>query len=124
MAGLPWMRVDTNLPTHDKVLELVGVGARGKAAAFVYVCGLAYSVGHGTDGFVRRAALPFIHGTTGDVRLLVDARLWIPVDGGWAIANFGTRQVAAASSQALSDVRAEAGRKGAAKRWGDNDKPA
>jgi len=119
MAGLPWARLDTNLPTHDKVLELVGVGARGKSAGFVYVCGLAYSVGHGTDGLIRRAALPFIHGTTGDARLLVDARLWIPVDGGWTIANFGTRQAAGAAAQSLSEARSEAGRRGAAERWKD-----
>ena len=117
MAGLPWMRVDTNLPTHDKVLELVGVGARGKAAAFVYVCGLAYSVGHGTDGFVRRAALPFIHGTAGDVRLLVDARLWIPVDGGWTISNFGTRQVVGSSTAAAQAERTEKARANANARW-------
>lgn len=118
MAGLPWARLDTNLPTHDKVLELVGVGARGKAAAFVYVCGIAYAVGHGTDGFIRRAALPFIHGTAADARLLVDARLWVPVDGGWTIANYGTRQAVGLNAQALSEVRAEAGRKGADARWG------
>lgn len=118
MAGLPWARLDSNLPSHDKILELVGVGSRGKAAAFVYVCGLAYSVGHGTDGLIRRAALPFIHGTANDARLLVDARLWVPVDGGWQIANFGTRQAAGMSAQSLSDVRAEAGRRGAEKRWG------
>lgn len=118
MAGLPWARLDTNLPTHDKVLELVGVGAKGKAAGFVYVCAIAYAVGHGTDGFIRRAALPFIHATPADARLLVDARLWTPVEGGWQIANYGTRQAAGMSAQVLSEVRAQAGRKGAEARWG------
>ncbi len=117
MAGLPWARLDTNLPTHDKILELLGNGARGKAAAFVYVCGLAYSVGQGSDGIIKRAALPFIHGTAGDARLLVDARLWIPVEGGWQIVNYGTRQAAGMSSQVEQDKRSEAARRSANARW-------
>lgn len=121
MAGLPWARLDSNLPSHDKILELVGVGARGKAAAFVYVCGLAYAVGQGTDGLIRRAALPFIHGTAGDARLLVEARLWVPVDGGWQIVNFGTRQAVGMSAQVDQAARSEAARKSANARWQRGD---
>jgi len=117
VAGLPWARLDSNLPSHDKVLELVGVGARGKSAAFVYVCSLAYSVGQGTDGLIRRAALPFIHGTPADARLLVEARLWVPVEGGWQIVNFGTRQAVGMSSQVDQAARSEAARKSANARW-------
>lgn len=29
--GLPWFRADTNLPTHNKVLELLGKSPKGKA---------------------------------------------------------------------------------------------
>lgn len=115
--GLPWFRADTNLPSHDKILELVGLGPKGKAAAFVYVCSLAYSAGHETSGYIRRAALPFIHGTPTDARMLAEARLWEVVEGGWQIKNWGNRQLIGAASQALSEVRAEAGKKGAAKRW-------
>lgn len=115
--GLPWFRVDTNLPTHDKIIELVGVKG-GKAAAFVYLSSLAYSVGNGTDGLIRRAALPFVHGTPADARILAEARLWEVVEGGWRIRNFGTRQMVAASAQAITETRSEAGKKGAAKRWG------
>lgn len=115
--GLPWFRADTNLPTHDKVLELLGKSPKGKGAAFVYVCSLAYSAGHETSGFIARAALPFVHGTTLEARLLAEVRLWDVVEGGWRIRNWGTRQLVGAESQAVHDTAVERGKKGADKRW-------
>jgi hypothetical protein len=110
--------MDTNLPSHDKIIELVGVKG-GKAAAFVYVASLAYSVGNGTDGLIRRAALPFVHGTNTDARILAEARLWDVVEGGWRIRNFGTRQMIAAESQAAADAISEQRKRAANKRWGN-----
>lgn len=120
--GLPWFRADTNMPTNDKIIDLVGSGTRGKGAAFVYVCSIATSVGNGSDGVIRRGQLPFIHGTAADAKLLVEYGLWDEVEGiGWRIHNYGTRQVVGAMQQAieneLRETRAEAGRQGAAKRW-------
>jgi hypothetical protein len=121
VAGLPWFRSDTNINTHDKILELVGLGAKGKAAGFVYWMSLAYAAGQATDGLIKKAVLPWVHGTPADARLLVEARLWTPVDGGWHINNYGTRQAVGATQQAIADgVRAaqvEGGKKGAEKRW-------
>ena len=115
--ALPWFRADTNLPTHDKILDLLGRSPKGKGAAFVYVCSLAYAAGHETDGFIARAALPFVHGTTVEARLLAEARLWDVVEGGWQIRNWGTRQLVGAESQAIHEARSEAGKKGMASRW-------
>jgi hypothetical protein len=115
--GLPWFRADTNLPTHDKILELLGKGPKGKGAAFVYVCSIAHSVGHGTDGFIARAALPFIHASTLEARLLAEVRLWEVVEGGWQIKNFGTRQLIGAMQQAAQEERSESARKSANARW-------
>lgn len=120
--GLPWIRLDTNIPTNTKILELAGRGDKGLAAAFVYVASLAHAGGHETSGFIAKGALPFVHGKPAHARLLAEARLWIVVEGGWQIANWGERNLVGATSQALSEVRAAAGRKGAATRWGD-DKP-
>lgn len=121
MAGLPWFRADTNFPTHDKILDLVGVGPKGKAAAFVYFAAIAQQVGIGGDGQIKRAALPFIHGTTADAGLLVESDLWEVNDGLWRIRNFGTRQVVGASQQViaeeLSATRSAAGKAGADGRW-------
>jgi len=115
--GLPWFRADTNLPMHDKILDLLGRGPKAKGAAFVYVCSIAYCVGNGTDGKIATAALPFIHGTQPEARLLMEARLWVQVEGGWQIPNFGTRQMIGASAQAISEARSVAGKKGAEARW-------
>lgn len=119
--GYPWYRADTNFHTHDKVLDLVAHGAKGKAAGFVYHCSLSQSVGAGTDGVIKKSALPFVHGTPADARLLVEVGLWEAIDGGWRIANFGTRQVVGAMQQVieegLREARSAGGKKGAESRW-------
>lgn len=115
--ALPWFRADTNLPTHDKILELLGKSPKGKGAGFVYFCSLAYSAGHETGGFIARAALPFVHGTATEARLLAESRLWEVVEGGWKIRNWGTRNLVGAESQMIHDERSKAGKKGADARW-------
>jgi len=119
--GLPWFRADTNFPTHDKILDLVGNGSKGKAAGFVYFAALAQQVGNGGDGTIKRAALPFIHGTAADASLLVDSDLWEFSDGIWRVRNFGTRQVVGASQQVLAEEisakRSAAGKNGSEERW-------
>ena len=121
MPGLQWVRADTNVNTHDKILELVGMGAKGKAAGFVYWMSFTYAGAHDTSGLIKKAVLPFLHGTTADARMLVDARLWTPVEGGWQIVNYGTRNVVGAAQQAIADsirvAQSEGGKKGAEKRW-------
>jgi hypothetical protein len=118
-VGLPWARTDTTLPTHDKVLELLEAAgpARGKAAAFVYICSYLYSAAHETDGVIKRSALPFIHATKADANVLVQQGFWKCVPGGYRIVNYGSRQAVGFAQQALSDTRAAAGRKGAEARW-------
>lgn len=81
--SLNWVRLDTTIPTNPKVLELV---ANKQWRAFsVYAFGLAYAGQHGTDGLLPTACLPFIHATKREAAVLVEARLWIPVVGGWEI---------------------------------------
>ncbi len=115
--ALPWFRADTNLPTHDKILDLIGRSPKGKGAGFVYMCSLAYAAGHETDGFIARAALPFVHGTPVEARLLAEARLWDVVEGGWQIRNWGTRQLVGAEAQAVHEKAVRDGKRGAEARW-------
>lgn len=75
MGGLPWVRLDTTLPDHPKVLELLD-GRDGFRGFTVYVCSVAYSGRHGTDGVLRRSALPAVHGRLADARRLVEVDLW------------------------------------------------
>ena len=89
---LPWVRLDTNLPTHDKMLHLIGNGAAGRSAGLVYVFSLSYSGGHATDGLIEFPVLPVIHGRKRDAELLVDVGLWKPDQRGWIIHNWSERQ--------------------------------
>lgn len=117
---LTWYRSDTSFASHDKVLELIeNYGVKGKAAGFVYLCALGHSVGHGTDGLVKRTSLRALHGNAGDAALLVKAGFWEPVEMGWHIVNFGTRQVVGAAQQVIHDSKSAAGKKGSDVRWGD-----
>lgn len=117
MPGLPWFRSDTNVPTHDKILDLISLGPKGKQAGFVYWMSMCHSAGHGTDGLIKRSALPFVHATQADAKLLVTVGLWEVAEGGYRVKNWGNRNVVGAMQQALSEVRSEAGKKGAEARW-------
>lgn len=123
-AGLPWIRLDTNVHTHPKVFALADYGDKGLAAAFVYIASLAYCGANGTDGTIPRRALPFLHGTPKHAKLLVEVTLWDPTDTGWAVHNYGNRNVVGAVQQLISEALSEAGKKGAAARWHGSDPAA
>ena len=93
--SLPWVRLDSNIATHDKVLRLLAQ-RDGHRAFTAYVCGLGYAGGHSTDGHIPSYALPVIHGTERIAGLLVTVGLWEPDhrDGepGWSIHNYLQRQ--------------------------------
>ncbi len=111
-SNLPWVRFDTSLPDHPKVLELVEM-RDGRAAAFVYCCSLAYAGKHGTDGFIPKWALSRINGRPADAQKLVTVRLWREVEGGWEINGWAERQESTDETQA----RRERAQKAAAARW-------
>src|SRR5690606_237782 len=92
-------------------------GQRGMAAAFVFICAIGYSAAHNTDGVIRKAHLPFIHGTAAHARLLVEVGLWDTAEKGWQITNYASHQPTLATREALS----EAGKRGAAKRWAKDE---
>jgi hypothetical protein len=90
--SLPWVRLDANIASHDKITGLLAE-RDGHRAFTLYVCALGWAGGHGTDGHIPRHILPMIHGTERLARLLVDHRLWRHHDGGgWTIHNYSTRQ--------------------------------
>ena len=114
--GLPWVRLDTQFPSNPKVLEL----AAGKhhKAAFVYLCSLAYSGSHQTDGYLPSNCLPFIHGTMAEAKKLVEVGFWIPSPGGWDIN--GWHEFQPSSEETMK--RRERAQKGAAARWNKQKK--
>lgn len=109
--GLPWVRLDTQWPSNPKFLMLVE-DKQWRAVA-VYMAGLGYSGAHGTKGFLPAVCLPQIHGTKREAAVLVDVRLWIPVQGGWDINGWEEFQPETDDAEAR---RAKA-KKAAAARW-------
>ena len=81
---LPWVRLDTSFPSNPKLLAMLAE-KDGHRAAFVYLCSLSHSGAHGTDGFITREALPFIHARQSDADRLVRHCFWWPQPGGWLI---------------------------------------
>lgn len=115
--ALSWARLDVNISTHDKMLNLLSdpAGARFQAAAS-YMFGIGWAVGHETDGRIPASALPFIHGTKKTADLLVHYGLWMPAVGAWTIPNFAEYQQSSAKTLAIGVERSLAGSKGACRK--------
>jgi len=97
--ALPWVRLDSNIASHDKITALLMAEPRhGWRAAFVYVCSLGHCGGHGTDGLVAFSSLPFIHADKRSAELLVQHGLWEPDPLGWRLPNWSRRQETAVTS--------------------------
>ena len=114
-VGVPWVRLESAFPSNPKTLELVE--DKAFRALVGYVCGLCYSGGQGTDGFVPTYALPTLHIRPAEAGQLVDARLWVPAPGGWEVNGWAEYQL---SSQEHHDRKARA--KAAARlRWAKHE---
>lgn len=112
MAGMSWVRVDANLHSNHKVLALL-TERGGDHALCVYIFGLGYCAGQGTDGFIPEAALGLFHGKPKDAALLVSVGLWKDLRGGYEVHDYGSYQPLDAEAQA----RSEKARKAAETRW-------
>jgi hypothetical protein len=107
------VRLDANIATHDKILALLSDPSPKKWQAFSsYMCSLAWSGGQGTDGFIPRAALPVIHGTSATARLLEKYDLWDEARVGWTIRNYNKRQSLAAAAESVRATKQKASAKG------------
>jgi hypothetical protein len=113
MAGLPWVRWDSSVPSHDKVLALLADPSPKRWQAFTsFSCSVAWCGLQGTDGHVPVYALPVIHGTRATAALLVKHDLWQPDErGGWSMRNFLVRQ----EMSIVTETRAAAKRLGGIK---------
>jgi hypothetical protein len=114
VSRLPWVRLDTGIMHDPKLVEL---HARGQhRAALLYVYGLAWSGGYGTDGVIPKSALRSLEGRPADARELVAAGLWDERDGSsWLIHAF-------ADYQAGSSYR-DANKRNVCARWMRAGKP-
>jgi hypothetical protein len=87
---LQWVRLETSLPDHPKVLALIE-GKKHKSV-MVYVLGLAWCGRHELDGFIPKSALKFIHASQKDAENLCLVGLWRPTDMGYEINGWGEFQ--------------------------------
>lgn len=111
--GLPWVRLDTNIPSHDKILNLLSDPSTKKWQAMSsYFFAMAWSGGNGTDGHIPRVALPFVHGTSATARLLEAYGLWDETTAGWQIRNFDRRQPLSAAAESVRQTKQRASVKG------------
>lgn len=113
--ALPWVRLDSSIASHDKILALLSDPSPKKwQAVSSYMFALGWSGVNGTDGRVPTSALPFIHGNTATAKLLVKYGLWIEVDSlNYAIRNYAERQELAIVTESRRAAASAAGRKAA-----------
>ncbi|WP_151487017.1 hypothetical protein [Microbacterium maritypicum] len=111
--------MDTDTHENPKILDFIEEhGQRALAAIAVWKFAIGYAGGHGTDGEITRAALKQVHGTPAHARLLVEAGFFELTEKGWQIAGYETHQPSRAMTDQLREQLSEAGKKGAAARWG------
>jgi hypothetical protein len=104
--ALPWVRLDSHIGSHDKILALLSDPSPKRwQASFSYVCALGWSGDQGTDGKIPTVALAFVHGNATTARLLVKYRLWTEQAAGYEIVNFAERQELAAITAGKREVR-------------------
>lgn len=116
--ALPWVRIDSNIASHDKILALLSdPSAKRHQAALSYVFGIAWCGGHGTDGAIPKAALPFVHGTDSTARLLCKYRLWEARTADWLVVNYAERQELDIVTASKAEGRRIAAEKANCTRW-------
>lgn len=108
--SLPWVRLDSNIASHDKITALLAE-RDGHKAFTLYICAMGWSGGHGTDGYVPKHVLPLIHGTERTARLLEIHGLFDERPGGWQIRNYEARQELAVVAEMKRAGKSMAGRK-------------
>ncbi len=116
--ALPWVRLDTNVGQHDKVLALISdPSAKKWQAISSYFFALGWSGGQGTDGFIPTYTLHAVHGTATTARLLVKFRLWEEGIGGWKIRNYENRQELSIVAEAKRAAQSLGAQKANCQRW-------
>lgn len=111
-----WAKVDDKLHSHPKV-------ARASCEAMgLWVLALSWTRDYRTDGFVPAGQVARLGAKKAYARSLIDAGLWTEVDGGYQFHDFTEWNPSSEEQESregeVSEKRREAGKRGAAKRWG------
>lgn len=109
---MPWIKLDHILLTHPKVFRAPG-------GFGLYCMSLLHTDHHGTDGFIPEEAIPnLLRGLKGVPRLrqqLIQAGLWVEVEGGIQIHNYLKHNRSSEEAAELKAKRASAGAIGGSK---------
>lgn len=123
---MSWLRVDDSFPEHKKIMGLKSVGAK-----WLHVVGLCQCAANLTDGHIEAHRLKVVCAIAEVPRpafciaQLVAAGLWIEDgEGGYTIKDYLDYNPDAATVKARRDQRKDAGKAGAAARWGDGESPS
>ena len=120
--ALPWVRLDSNIAIHDKILALVDdPSPRRWQALSSHMLALGWCGAAGTNGLVPPHALRTIHGTKETARLLEKHHLWDPCVQGWQIRNYERYQQLAETTQLKKQAAHVAAMKANCVRWHDKD---
>jgi hypothetical protein len=111
MPGLQWIRLETTMFEHPKLLYLKE--DKQYKTIVVHLEAMTYSGRHSLAGYIPKAALRIIGATPADAHRLVESGLWTPAPGGWSINGWDEYQL----SDEAAQKRKERAQKGAAARW-------
>jgi hypothetical protein len=116
---MTWVALDDKMPDHPKIVGL------SDGAFRLYVSAIAYSNRHLTDGIIRAEAVSGLMPRYRKAYLteLIDRMLWVETTAGvYEIHDYldwnKSRAEVEEHLTRVSKARSEAGKKGAAARWG------
>lgn len=115
---MSWVKLDDSFFSHPKVVNA------GTEAIGLYVLGLTYSSHHLTDGHVPSAWVRQAVGSKAKklTETLMEHGLWELNGTGWLIHDYleyqASREQIQAQRAEVSAARSEAGKRGAASKWG------
>ena len=112
---LAWVRLETGLPDHPKMLSLIA--GKKQKAALAYVFGLAYCGRHELDGFIPASALPVIHATKADAMALCEIGFWHARPGGYEINDWAEYQPTNESTRMKRELLAKESAHANCVRW-------
>jgi hypothetical protein len=116
---MSWLRIDDGFVEHPKVADLSDRAFR------LHIAALCYCARNLTDGVLTPRSVKVVcaltTGTRKHVVELRDAGLWIVSGDDWEIKDYLHYNPDAETARSTRDARREAGKLGAAKRWGNSD---
>lgn len=117
---MSWAKLDDQFPDHPKI------EAAGPEAAWLYVCGICYCARYLTDGEIPKTRVPRLSALKSaekHAKKLVAVGLWIDAGTSYLVHDYldynPPRDEVEFRREQVSRKRSEAGRRGAAARWGD-----